>query len=167
MENSFLRSKAKKRWSIYGRKENSSSLLITFFIFRFSQDSFLCFSSLEYHRETVESSFSSYGGQPANHPPRVFMSEAVSVCLQKMGWCCDRKPSDKFFYIYFFSMITTSITVNILLLNGSEIVVIYSLKWIVKKVFFSCLVEKSFSCRFTCVGDGGRKVWIIFRDIWH
>lgn len=37
-------------------------------------------------------------------------------------------------------MITTSITVNILVLNGSEIV-IYSLKWIEgKKVFFSSLL---------------------------
>lgn len=36
-------------------------------------------------------------------------------------------------FIYFFSVITTTITVNILVLNDSETAVIYSVKWILNK----------------------------------
>lgn len=141
----FMRSKAKKRWNVYGRKENSYSVSITFFPF-FTRLFFLFLVSRVPSRNSWIK-VSSSGGHPSNHPLRVFMSWAVSVCLAKDGlmlWSETERqvfhPLGTYTSLLSPSMITTSITVNILLLNGSETVVIYSLKWIVEKTFFSSLV---------------------------
>lgn len=72
-------------------------------------------------------------------------------------------------------MITTSITVNILPLNGSEIV-IYSLK-LIEELFLLLFFakrrdfeEKFAFCRFACVGDVKGKadeIGVNFCDIYH
>lgn len=93
---------------------------------------------------------------------------AVSVCARSndglMLWS-ETERQVFFFHIYFFSMITTSITVNILPLNGSEIV-IYSLKLIEELFLLLFFPEEKFSYRrFACVGDVKGRNWSQF--LWY
>lgn len=137
---------AKKRWNIYGRqKREEKTFSDHFLVFHKNLFYVLFASSFEHHRKKCFFIFAEQKRrpQPPHHHRRIF--HELRECVE-MGWCwCrDRKPSDKFFFPFllsyiFISMITTSITVNVVKSSSFTPWSVFRKVFCRKKNFSQCL----------------------------
>lgn len=129
--------KAKKRWNICGKKK-------TFWSFsRFSQEIYFMFSSFRLSSTIAKVFFLFHLRYPKSSSSEYFMK--LRECVE-MGWMLwSENEREKVFLHFHLSMITTSITVNVV--KSSSFILLEVLQFCFAK-FFSVFVKEK------------RKVWV-------